>query len=185
MPTISKSDGTSPEQRREAGWAIDVPCVWVGSERVQFKGGPPSWHPMIHTIGYAGIARTGLALCGPRSLLTDLVVYTACLVLAAATGKLIQKAKAERFSRVCSAILGMTGFALTIVNNQLTIQHGKPDVWTEAVVPLGAVAVMLLAHLTGETLLCWFPAKADQADQADQAGRKRRFRFRKWGVSPA
>jgi hypothetical protein len=186
MSVISTSDVTPPDSDTKDRWALNLPYVWVGGSRVQIKGGLPTWHPTIHFVGYAGLTRTLLALFGPASVVSSVLAYGLCVMLAMITGKLIQKSKGERVPRICSATLGMMGFTFGTISQKIPQQHGTVGVWAALVVPLSAAAFMIVVNLVGEMLICWFPARVPEGVQIVPNRRSHGwFRRARWTTNPA
>lgn len=151
------TDRTSSNSEEPAAWAINLPGLSVNGAPVQLKGGVPTYHPVIHFVGYAGIARTVLAAYGPFSTTASTGIYAGCIVLAMITGKLVQRAKSDRVPRICSAFLGMTGFIAGTLAGQIGTQHKATHSLAELAVPLGAVGFMIMTTVIGEVLVRWCP----------------------------
>ena len=160
MPNHSQFDGTPPGDQEPEGWAFNLGFLTAGSNPVLLRGKRPSYHPVIHFVGYAGIARTALASVASLGTTYTALVYAGCIVLALITGTLVKKSKSERFPRICSAALGMTGFAMANLAGDLgihnTTKHGGPGAF---LVPLSAVGFVVLVNVTGDLLTRWCPRK--------------------------
>jgi hypothetical protein len=154
------TDPISSGSEEPGTWALNLPGLWVNGFPVQLKGGLPSYHPVIHFVGYAGITRTALAAFGPCSMAASVGIYAGCIVLAMITGKLVQRAKSDRLPRICSALLGMTGFIAGMLGAQIGTQHKATHSLAELAVPLGAVGFMIVVTGIGEVLARWAPRKA-------------------------
>jgi hypothetical protein len=157
------ADGTFSRREEPGTWAINLPCLSADGVPVQLKVGLPSYHPVIHFVGYAGIARTVLAAFGPFGLAASIAIYAGCIILATITGKLVQKATSERFPRICSAFLGMTGFIAGTLAEQITAQHKVTHSITDLAVPLSAVGFMVMTTIVGEMLGRWAPGRRGAA----------------------
>ena len=82
---------------------------------------------MIHFVGYAGIARTALAVVTPPfSIAESVLVYAGCIVVALITGNLVKNSKSERFPRIASATLGTVAFTMAVIATQISIHHPAP-----------------------------------------------------------
>ena len=171
MSFYSQADATPAGEDKLEGWAINVPHLWSDKGRVQLKGGLPSYHPVIHFIGYAGVARTALVIFGPFGQVSTVLTYIGCIVIAVLTGRMIQNHPSERLPRICSAILGLVGLVLAAASSQLSMPHGgTPNIWTSLVVPLSAAGLIILANLAGEALTYWCPRKPRPPAQPPDAG---------------
>jgi hypothetical protein len=181
----SSSDVTPAGGDTKGRWALNLPYLWAGTSRIQLKGGPPTWHPTSHFVGYAGLARTLLAMSGWSGVWDGVFAYGMCVTLAMITGRLIQISTSERVPRICSATLGLMGFALGAVSGEVVHRHATAGVWAALVVPLGAAALVITVNLVGELLICWFPARVPVGTEIGPS-RPPRGRFRRigWTADP-
>ena len=158
MPKILQFEGTPAGGVELEGWALKLPFLTDSrGALVQLKGKQPSWHPMIHFVGYAGIARTALtAVSPPFSTTESVLVYAGCVVVALITGKLVKNSKSERFPRIASATLGTVAFAMAVIAAQISIHHpASRGGWSRAAFRFSAAGFMIMLNVAGEILTRW------------------------------
>lgn len=182
MPNYTHPNDTPPGSQEPDGWAVNLRFLTAGSDSVQVKGKRPSYHAVIHFVGYAGIARTALGAGTALGTTYATLIYAACILLALITGKLVQRSKSDRFPRICSASLGLAAFTTATLATHLSIHHETTHGAQTAllVIPLSATGFMILINLAGEVLARWCarnrisgPTEADRPTEAATSGLSR------------
>jgi hypothetical protein len=171
VPFLSRSDGTPADGAVLGRWAINIPFLRVQYPYVQIQANQPSWHWVIHFIGYAGVARMVLATFGMVSTENSVLAYGLCILLAMITGQVVKIFKSERTPRIFSAIIGLTGFTFACIGNLPGIHHKPDSVMAALVIPLSAAGFVLLINMMGEALATWFPAPTPGGDRPGRARR--------------
>ncbi|MEV0226290.1 hypothetical protein [Streptomyces sp. NPDC050704] len=132
----------------------------------QLSGCQPEWFTTGFGLGYIGLAHTAQIKFDITGTTAGFVLYTACVVLGAITGKLVRSltdrltrsgAKADRIPRIFAAGIVLTGMGAGMIPGT-TAMSAAPHEWTVQWLWLATGALLVVLTLIGEALVCWFPA---------------------------